>query len=113
MARGLSGKGQSLILTVVNCGQVPESILTVVSYRQVCLLMPGVSVNARCVAVVGGGVVTGNKDGWLHVWDMDLGQVVTQLHAHTGAVTCINSKVKGAILTGSQDRCVKLWKPPH
>ena len=30
-----------------------------------------------------------------------------------GPVTCLNTKVKGAILSGGQDRCVKLWKPQH
>ena len=33
---------------------------------------------------LGSAVVTGDKDGRLHVWDMDLGQVSSQLHAHKG-----------------------------
>ena len=39
---------------------------------------------SRCVGALGSAVVTGDKDGWLHVWDMDLGQVSSQLHAHKG-----------------------------
>ena len=35
---------------------------------------------------LGSAVVTGDKDGRLHVWDMDLGQVSSQLHAHKGTV---------------------------
>ena len=38
----------------------------------------------RCVGGLGSAVVTGDKDGRLQVWDMDLGQVASQLHAHKG-----------------------------
>jgi len=38
------------------------------------------------VGGLGSAVVTGDKDGRLHVWDMDLGQVSSQLHAHKGTL---------------------------
>lgn len=97
---------------VVTCGS--DRLLKVTDMdTQTEVFAKDLHLEVLCLGMLGRYVVTGNRDGWLHVWDMDLGQVVSQLQAHTGPVTCINTKVKGAVMTGGQDRCVKVWKPPH
>ncbi|XP_076470713.1 protein FAN-like [Babylonia areolata] len=95
---------------VVTCGS--DRLLKVIDMETMTeLLAKDLQHEVLCLEGLGSAVVTGNKAGWLQVWDMDLGQVACHLHAHAGAVTCINSKVKGALLSGGDDRCVKLWKP--
>ncbi|PVD20376.1 hypothetical protein C0Q70_18530 [Pomacea canaliculata] len=62
-----------------------------------------------CIGALGSLLVTGNAAGLLQVWDMDVGQVVAQLEAHKGGITSIDTR--GVLLSGGEDRCIRLWKP--
>lgn len=66
-----------------------------------------------CMGVVGMAVVTGDVGGVLQAWDMDMGQVAAQLQAHQGRLMCLNIGLKGTVLTGGEDRSVKLWRVVH
>jgi len=63
-----------------------------------------------CMTRLGCQLLTGDSGGVLSLWDMDVGQVVHSLQAHTGSVTCMDASHKGSLLTGGSDRSVKLWK---
>ncbi|KAK3745479.1 hypothetical protein RRG08_018697, partial [Elysia crispata] len=66
-----------------------------------------------CMKTLSGGnfhLLTGDSSGHLNVWDMDKGQVIQTLKAHSGAVTCLDISHKDSLLTGGGDRSVKLWK---
>ncbi|CAL1532355.1 unnamed protein product [Lymnaea stagnalis] len=55
-------------------------------------------------------ILTGDAGGNLCLWDMDRGQVAQTLHAHKGAITCMDLRCEGTLLTGGSDRTVMLWK---
>ncbi|KAK7114242.1 hypothetical protein V1264_000330 [Littorina saxatilis] len=97
---------------IVTCGS--DRLLRVIDMETLTeLFSKDIQHEILCVGALNGAVVTGDKEGYLRVWDMDIGQVAAQLQAHTGPVSCLNTRVKGAVLSGGQDRCVKLWKPHH
>jgi WD40 repeat protein len=47
----------------------------------------------------------------VHVWDTATGRVVACLAGHAEAVTCVAFSPDGRIVTGSDDRTVRLWDP--
>ena len=58
------------------------------------------------------GLITGGKEGYIRVWDSDLGTLNYAFPAHRGAI--YDLKVfNNQILSASRDRSIKIWKLPN
>ncbi len=55
-------------------------------------------------------IVTAGRDGRIHVWDADAGNVALTLSGHAGPVTAMAFSPDGRrLLSGSRDHAAKLW----
>lgn len=94
---------------IVTCGS--DSLLKVTDMETMTeIFAKDLQHEILSVGAAGSVVVTGDAGGLLQAWDMDVGQVCAQIQAHQGGVTCVYTGLKGAVITGGQDRCVRLWK---
>jgi WD40 repeat protein len=57
---------------------------------------------------VDGELVSGSWDGTAIVWDTNTGKVIAKLEGHAHAVAVL-SLPNGIIITGSQDKSIRLW----
>ncbi len=58
----------------------------------------------------GHALASGRKDGTVNLWHLPTGQVLSQIPAHTDAVSAIAYSQDGQVLaTGSADQTVKIW----
>lgn len=65
----------------------------------------------RCLCWDGASVLTGCSSGSLLVWDLLSAQMLTEVFAHNGAVTCIQVSDDGSfVATGGEDGKVIVWK---
>jgi WD40 repeat protein len=55
-------------------------------------------------------IVSGGSDALVRNWDIKTGKCSSTLKGHTGIVNCITSYPDGTLVTGSNDKTIKLWK---
>lgn len=104
---GVSGMGEDRLLSAGHDGRLV--ILEADTGKRVCI--HNLHVPIRCVEWDGQRlVVCGLACGDLVVFDMGAGKAVCKLNAHQGAVTSLSmSRDLQYLVTGGEDRRVKLW----
>ncbi|XP_059314154.1 uncharacterized protein LOC132064980 [Lycium ferocissimum] len=60
-------------------------------------------------AVPGLGILSASHDGSIRLWELS-GQVLLEMVGHTSIVYSVDAHASGLIVSGSEDRFVKLWK---
>lgn len=93
--------GEDHLIKVLDVETMTEIFTKDLQYEICCMKIPSVG---------HGQLLTGDSSGFLSIWDMDKGQVVQTLKAHSGSVTCMDISHNDNLLTGGADRYVKLWK---
>jgi len=53
-------------------------------------------------------LVSGSWDGTARIWDTNTGKCLNVLEGHSHAV-CVLSLLNGIVITGSQDKSIRLW----
>ncbi|XP_006365506.1 phospholipase A-2-activating protein [Solanum tuberosum] len=60
-------------------------------------------------AVPGLGILSASHDGTIRLWELS-GQVLLEMVGHTSIVYSVDAHASGLIVSGSEDRFVKIWK---
>ena len=80
------------------------------------LVFTGHSSVIWCISpIVDGFFVTGSKDDTLKVWEICSGKCIQTLEGHSSWISCVDLVVVNnevIVLSGSNDKTVKLWKLP-
>ena len=66
-----------------------------------------------CLATLAGGqqLVSGSKDDYLKVWDINTGDCLHTLEGHSSWVSCVVApSMDNIIISGSNDKTLKIWK---
>ncbi|XP_060073823.1 protein FAN-like [Ylistrum balloti] len=93
---------------ILSCGD--DNILRVLDLETGTeILVRHLQTQCMCFKWIGGLLLTGEASGSIQLWDMDKGQIISTLPAHTDAVTCLDLKNKSLLMAG-QDKTVSMWK---
>lgn len=84
-------------------------------FSGLCLrTLQGHSDGVWCIATIpsadGHKVVSGSKDDYLKVWDIDTGECLHTLEGHSSWISCVVASMNDVILSGSNDKTIKVWK---
>ena len=65
-----------------------------------------------CIATITNGpkLVSGSKDDYLKVWDMNTGECLHTLEGHSSWVSCVTTSGNDIIISGSNDKNIKVWR---
>jgi WD40 repeat protein len=97
-----SGSGPNIVLFDLEAGQ----IRTVLTYP-----IP-VSINSLAFSPDGRQLLSAGKDMDLRLWDVESGQLVRELHGHTGEVFAAIFHPDGQrIVSAGRDRVIRIWDP--
>ena len=53
--------------------------------------------------------MSGSKDGRIKIWNVEEGKCLKTLEGHTSAVYCIEVLDNGEIVSGSDDKTIRIW----
>ena len=59
-------------------------------------------------------IVSASKDKSIVLWSLETGKVVAKFLGHTGGVNCVFATLDGLVVSGSEDKSMRVWKytPP-